>query len=73
MYADTVTESMRMALSETTRRRVVQEAYNTDTASLRAMESEFDDISLSVYNSITGHLVMRIDKPLSRASSIRAL
>jgi excinuclease ABC subunit B len=30
MYADTVTDSMRRAISETQRRRVLQEAYNTE-------------------------------------------
>jgi excinuclease ABC subunit B len=51
MYADTVTESMRVALEETSRRRVVQEAYNTEhgitpTSIIKAV----DDISMTVYN-----------------------
>ncbi len=51
MYADTVTESMRVALEETSRRRVVQEAYNTahgitPTSIIKAV----DDISMTVYN-----------------------
>ncbi len=51
MYADTVTESMRMALSETTRRRVVQEANNIEHGITPAsIVKSIDDISLSVYN-----------------------
>jgi excinuclease ABC subunit B len=51
MYADTVTESMRVALSETSRRRVVQEAYNTEhDITPASIVKSIDDISLSVYN-----------------------
>ena len=30
MYADTITDSMRMAIDETKRRRQIQEAYNKE-------------------------------------------
>ena len=51
MYADTVTESMRVALEETTRRRAMQEAYNTEHGITPAtIIKAIDDISLTVYN-----------------------
>jgi excinuclease ABC subunit B len=51
MYADTVTESMRVALEETSRRRVVQEAYNTAHGiTPSSIIKAIDDISMTVYN-----------------------
>ena len=51
MYADTVTESMRVALEETSRRRVVQEAYNTEHGiTPSSIIKAIDDVSMTVYN-----------------------
>jgi excinuclease ABC subunit B len=50
MYADTVTNSMRIALSETERRRKLQEAYNTEHGITPAsIVKAIDDGSLSIY------------------------
>jgi excinuclease ABC subunit B len=63
MYADTVTESMRVALSETSRRRVVQEAYNTEhDITPASIVKSIDDISLSVYNIDYGPPVVMEDR-----------
>jgi len=51
MYADTVTESMRVALEETGRRRQLQEAYNAEHGITPAsIVKAIDDGSLSIYN-----------------------
>jgi excinuclease ABC subunit B len=50
MYADTVTQSMRTATSETDRRRALQEAYNVEhNITPQSIVKQIDDVMSSVY------------------------
>jgi excinuclease ABC subunit B len=50
MYADAVTDSMRVAMSETERRRAIQEAYNREHGiTPQSIVKQIDDVMSSVY------------------------
>jgi excinuclease ABC subunit B len=50
MYADTVTDSMRAAMNETSRRRAIQEAYNQEHGiTPQSIVKQIDDVMSSVY------------------------
>jgi excinuclease ABC subunit B len=50
MYADTITDSMRACISETERRRTLQEAYNAEHGiTPQSIVKQIDDVMSSVY------------------------
>jgi excinuclease ABC subunit B len=50
MYADVMTQSMKMAISETNRRRAIQEAYNVEHGITPAsIVKSIDEVMTSVY------------------------
>src|SRR5213596_2861128 len=62
MYADTVTDSMRMAMSETDRRRALQQAYNEEHGiTPQSIVKQIDDVMSSVYERdyMTPPMVLR--------------
>src|SRR6476646_10810515 len=62
MYADTVTDSMRAAMSETDRRRTLQQAYNEEHGiTPQSIVKQIDDVMSSVYERdyLTPPIVVR--------------
>jgi excinuclease ABC subunit B len=62
MYADTVTDSMRAAISETDRRRRLQEAYNQEHGiTPQSIVKQIDEVMSSVYERdyLTTPIVVR--------------
>jgi excinuclease ABC subunit B len=73
MYADTVTASMRIAISETERRRTIQQAYNeehgiTPTTILK----DIDGVLQSVYERDYGQAPDGLDSPVASVADLEA-
>jgi excinuclease ABC subunit B len=72
MYADTVTDSMRQCLDETSRRRAIQDAYNREHGiTPTSIVKQIDEVRASVYERDYVTVVSRDERPRFRSPGER--
>jgi excinuclease ABC subunit B len=73
MYADTMTDSMRMAISETARRRAIQAAYNSEHGiTPTTIIKDIDGVLASVYERDYGTGPGGLDTPVASQAELEA-